>query len=273
MIVESLWKHLKHRELAHFNQPRLDLVTHIVLEHLLPRLRQTLADVLDHRRKGRAKPLASWQVDFRADWVYHSKTDEHRLVQKELEVRRMSLKSKDRAARLAQLEAEAEREKGTYHTSLQDWTCSCPSYLVSRFLLCKHLVRAANIPLESSPLTDLRFFLRVRRHHLPPFYHIPGIHIEPTTQTSPQPSLPRRSIIECRLSSAGLVGDRSDEQDEGAASAEGGYVRGAEMGSDAIHSEYDDRLSSPGLAALRETYFFDHDSEQEQNVSFTAYMK
>jgi hypothetical protein len=48
MIVESLWKHLKHRELAHFNRPRLDLVTHIVLKHLLPRLCQTLADILHH---------------------------------------------------------------------------------------------------------------------------------------------------------------------------------------------------------------------------------
>ncbi|KIJ32654.1 hypothetical protein M422DRAFT_144763, partial [Sphaerobolus stellatus SS14] len=104
MIVESLWKHLKHRELAHFNRPRLDLVTHII-QHLLPRLRQTLADILDQRRSGRAKPLASWQVDFKADWVYHSKSDEHRLVERELKVRKSSLKPKDRTERLAQLEA------------------------------------------------------------------------------------------------------------------------------------------------------------------------
>ncbi|KIJ31166.1 hypothetical protein M422DRAFT_36329 [Sphaerobolus stellatus SS14] len=56
MIVESLWQH-------------------IVLQHLLPRLRQTLADILNQRRSGRAKPLASWQVDFKADWVFHSKSD------------------------------------------------------------------------------------------------------------------------------------------------------------------------------------------------------
>ncbi|KIJ38095.1 hypothetical protein M422DRAFT_33418, partial [Sphaerobolus stellatus SS14] len=40
----------------------------------------------------RAKPLASWQVDFKVDWVYHSKSDEHRLVERELKVHKSSLK-------------------------------------------------------------------------------------------------------------------------------------------------------------------------------------
>ena len=56
------------------------------------------------------------------------------------------------------------------------WTCSCPAYLISRFLLCKHLVREANNKLSNKPLTDLKFFLNLRRHHYPPFYLIPGIH-------------------------------------------------------------------------------------------------
>jgi hypothetical protein len=36
MIVESLWKHIKHRDLAHFNRPQLDLITHVVIENVLP---------------------------------------------------------------------------------------------------------------------------------------------------------------------------------------------------------------------------------------------
>jgi hypothetical protein len=52
MVVENLWKHLKHRELAYYNRPRLDLVTHIVIGTLLPRIKQTLADILDQRRSG-----------------------------------------------------------------------------------------------------------------------------------------------------------------------------------------------------------------------------
>jgi hypothetical protein len=43
MVVESLWKHIKHRDLAEFNRPRLDLVTHLVIENVLPRALRTLA--------------------------------------------------------------------------------------------------------------------------------------------------------------------------------------------------------------------------------------
>jgi len=274
MIVESLWKHLKHRELVHFNRPRLDLVTHIVLEHLLPRLRQTLADVLHHWRKGRAKPLASWQVDMKAEWVFHSKTDEHRLVLKEVEVRKMPLKNKDRAVRLTLLEEEAKRENGTYHTSLEDWTCSCPSYLISRFLLCKHLVRAANVPLDSSPLTDLRFFLKVRRHHFPPFYHIPGIHTEPTRPNSPQPSLPVLNLTEDQPSFSEISGDEVGGQKR-SLSVEFGDTGGVEteMDADIPSLDDDERSRSPRWAVLRETYCFDRDNEQEQHVSFTTNIK
>ncbi|KIJ44691.1 hypothetical protein M422DRAFT_167871, partial [Sphaerobolus stellatus SS14] len=76
MIVESLWKIIKHRELAQFSRPLLDLVTHVVITNLLPQIKQTLAAVLDHHHKGRAKPLAEWQTDFKVNWVFHSKCDE-----------------------------------------------------------------------------------------------------------------------------------------------------------------------------------------------------
>jgi hypothetical protein len=26
-------------------------------------------------------------------------------------------------------------------TSVPDWTCSCPAYSLSRFMMCKHLIR------------------------------------------------------------------------------------------------------------------------------------
>jgi hypothetical protein len=67
MIIESFWRNLKHRNLQEFNRPRLDLVTHIMLDDVLPRVRRTLDYVMDLRRIGRPKQLASWQVGFRAD--------------------------------------------------------------------------------------------------------------------------------------------------------------------------------------------------------------
>jgi hypothetical protein len=68
-------------------------------------------------------------------------------------------------------------------TDVQRWTCSCPAYLISRFLLCKHLVRIVNETLPDDPRTDLHFFLNLRRQHYLPYYLIPGIH-ENTSQIS-----------------------------------------------------------------------------------------
>lgn len=48
--------------------------------------------------------------------------------------------------------------------------------MISRFLLCKHLVRLANEKLSNAPIGNLRFFLGMQRHHIPPYYVIPGIH-------------------------------------------------------------------------------------------------
>ena len=76
-----------------------------------------------------------------------------------------------------QIAKEEKHDPGTHHTSIDKWTCSCPSYLTSRFLLCKHLVRQANISLNGKPSTDLRFFAKLlRRARHAPFYSIPGIH-------------------------------------------------------------------------------------------------
>ncbi len=49
-------------------------------------------------------------------------------------------------------------------------------YLISRFLLCKHLVREANRLTHNAACKNYRFFLGLRRNHYPPYYNIPGIH-------------------------------------------------------------------------------------------------
>jgi SWIM zinc finger len=176
MVVESLWKNIKHRDLAMYNRPRLDLVTHLVIANVLPRVQRTLDYVLGHRRIGRAKPLAGWQTDFRADWVDMSRVDEHHLIKKELRWLKAPANTKGRTKRLAEIAEEAQRPHGTYHTSLEEWTCSCPSYLISRFLLCKHLVWLANAKLNDVPITSLAFFAAICHNCYAPFYSIEGIH-------------------------------------------------------------------------------------------------
>ncbi|KAJ7247186.1 hypothetical protein B0H12DRAFT_986192, partial [Mycena haematopus] len=152
MIVESMWKHIKRRDLAQFNRPRLDLVTYLIIIGLLPRVMQRLTYVLGLRRVGRPQALAGWQVDFKVAWLDMGRKDEHRLVEKQLKWLKTDRNTKGREEHLRLLEEEETREAGTYLTDLENWTCSCPSYPKNRFLLCKHLVREANQKLKNRPL-------------------------------------------------------------------------------------------------------------------------
>ncbi|CAK5263800.1 unnamed protein product [Mycena citricolor] len=176
MIVESLWKHVKHRDLAEFNRPRLDLVTHVIILNLLPRIKRNLDSIRKMRRAGRGPTLVGWQKDFRATWVDLSKSDDHRLTEKQLRWLRKPKNTKNRDERLTQLDQESKRTHGTYFTYVDKWVCSCSAFLMSRFLLCKHLVREVNQTLSNSPLRDLALFANLRRNHFPPYYVIPGIH-------------------------------------------------------------------------------------------------
>lgn len=46
MVVESLWKQIKRRDLPQFNRPRLDLVTFTISRNVLPRARQKIEFML-----------------------------------------------------------------------------------------------------------------------------------------------------------------------------------------------------------------------------------
>jgi hypothetical protein len=117
-----------------------------------------------------------WQKAFRDTWLDLGRSDQHRLTAKELEIRCKEKRGPVRDQRLAQIEEEYQRDPGTHHTDISRWVCSCPAFLISRFLLCKHLVREANWLTTNKLKDDLRFFLNLRRNTKPPFYSIPGIH-------------------------------------------------------------------------------------------------
>ncbi|KAJ7656928.1 hypothetical protein DFH06DRAFT_1328467 [Mycena polygramma] len=164
MIVESLWRHVKHRDLAQFNRPRLDLVVNIVFKSLLSRVKHTLDYIHGIRRMGRPRALAGWQVDAKALWADKSWLDKHRHVAQELQIRRSAPNTKGRAERLQLLAENEDREPGTYATDIDNW------------------------PSDDKPLTDLRFFLDLHRNHFPPYYSIPGIHTDrPDIDESTQP--------------------------------------------------------------------------------------
>lgn len=52
-----------------------------------------------------------------------------------------------------------------YHTNPAMWTCACDAYLLSRFLICKHIVHCYD------PIADpVKFFSSVRRQRSSPFW-------------------------------------------------------------------------------------------------------
>lgn len=134
MIVESHWKQIKKRFLGDFNRPRIDLVfwilTHEVIHHHSARIDQIRS--LNYRAG-----LASWRYTFKKDWTILSKKE---------------------------VDPEA---RSIYHTDPYKWSCSCPSFLNSRFLICKHIVHCFE---KMSTTNRVAFFDTVRRSRFPPFW-------------------------------------------------------------------------------------------------------
>jgi hypothetical protein len=118
MICESTWRIIKHQDLGLFNRLRLDLVTHIIITHVLPQSSYNLATILGQWRQGRGLTLAEWQKDFCSAWKDMSRPDEIRSIAKELEWMYKPTKMKGRAERLAEIRADADQPAGTYHTDI-----------------------------------------------------------------------------------------------------------------------------------------------------------
>jgi len=55
-----------------------------------------------------------------------------------------------------------------YRPDPQRWVCTCPHFVVSRFLICKHLVQSV------CPVNP-EFFFEVERNRSTPFYSHPGL--------------------------------------------------------------------------------------------------
>ena len=132
MIVESHWKTLKHSYLHDFNQPRIDLVTWIILAKMLPIVSDRVVAVI---AKDPRMGVTSWRPEFKKQWINftHWTMDREKLA--------------------------------NYGTNPHAWTCGCPCFIRHRFLLCKHIVACFN------DISDGWKFLRtVKRHRTSPFW-------------------------------------------------------------------------------------------------------
>lgn len=130
------WRRIKHDFLHHFHKPRLDLLAWILIDKLAPgyynRLDSTFAKI------GRFRELPSWRRDFKRAWNKAVKTP-----------------------------FTGSLNPG-YRPQAHLWVCTCPSFVTSRFLLCKHLVQSVQ------PVPPI-FFLEATRNRRAPFWSHPAL--------------------------------------------------------------------------------------------------
>jgi hypothetical protein len=104
MITESHWRVLKYNYKYNYNRPRLDRLTQILVEQLVPDFNLKLIQYNTNRS------FPSWWQTFKKDWEKNA---------------------------VANIEPGMDER---YHIDEINWICSCPAFLNSSYLICKHLV-------------------------------------------------------------------------------------------------------------------------------------
>lgn len=132
MVIESHWRKIKHDYLHRFNRPRIDLVLWVLTSQIVPNAINRMEAI---QNGDCCKATASWRKAFKKQW-------------KQLKDREIDPKSIQR-----------------YHTNPATWTCACNGFLLSRFLVCKHIIHCYN------PISNpVKFFSEVRRQSSRPFW-------------------------------------------------------------------------------------------------------
>lgn len=92
-----------------------------------------------------------------------------------------------------------------YRPDTHKWVCTCPSFVRSRFLVCKHLIQAVR------PVPPI-FFLQVKRNWTSPFWqHLTLVPLE-ENPTAPKPS--PYSSVSCDDLSGDSTSDDEDNADD-----------------------------------------------------------
>lgn len=161
MMVESLWRVSKRKYFIDFHRPRLDLAIHLILVNAVPSIDIHLRQLKGTFRPGREDMLAEWQRDLKKEWEEPGKTDEEGAAAR-----------RPRDEGFATMLWDRCEVPPWWTLDLESWTCSCPVYALSRFMMCEHLVRLVNARLAAMPnfrRTELAFHAGLRRFHTEPF--------------------------------------------------------------------------------------------------------
>jgi len=130
------WRCVKEDYLHHFSLPRLDLLAWVLITKLAPTYYRKLEVMLNEI--GRFCELPKWRKDFKVEWKKAMRTP-------------ITMPLNER-----------------YRPDVKWFVCTCPQFVVSRFLVCKHLVQRFH------PVNP-RFFLEVTRNRSLPFWSHPSL--------------------------------------------------------------------------------------------------
>jgi hypothetical protein len=122
---------VKEDYLHHFSLPRVDLLAWIMVSKLAPRYYQKLEVMLNDT--GRFRELPKWRGEFKAAWK----------------------KAEDAPITVP--------INPMYRPDVKRFVCTCPQFVISRFLICKHVVQLFR------PVNPV-FFLEVTRNRTVPFW-------------------------------------------------------------------------------------------------------
>jgi hypothetical protein len=118
---------------------RLDLLVWIMVDQIVPHYSAKMKLILEP--SGRARDRAGWRDEMKREW-------------KLCEVKETS--------------TPGEFPYIRYSPNPRTWTCSCPAFLTSRFLICKHLIQLCH-PVPPT------FFYKVKRNRTLPFWSHPAL--------------------------------------------------------------------------------------------------
>ncbi|KAF7966149.1 hypothetical protein HWV62_39928 [Athelia sp. TMB] len=136
MMLESHWRRIKKDFLHHFHKPRIDLLVWVLVVKLAPTYYRKLDQFLT--TTGRFRELAAWRKGFKREW------------------RRL----KDTPIALPL--------NPKYRPDPCKWVCTCPYFVKSRFLVCKHVIQSVH---DVPPI----FFLEVKRRRTLPIWQHPKL--------------------------------------------------------------------------------------------------
>jgi hypothetical protein len=176
------WRRIKKDFLHHNHKPRIDYLVWVLLEQLGPHY--TLQLQKQGAQESRIRGLAAWREAFRSEW---------------------------RRCVAAQITLPLNIR---YNPLPYKWVCTCPSFVKSRFLLCKHLVQSVDpVPEE--------FFAEVNRERSCPIWRHPRLHpIQPPSvgdlPALAAPTMPLANAYGINMDSAeaGEVGGYMDGEAE-----------------------------------------------------------